>query len=118
MSYLAGRSSLDFNLLTKRYLQKVFAEMTRSDCGNLANFFMLPLEHVKAIINSPSHSQDLFVELENRGIIQSALTDEFSENLKTLNILTGRSEGSKSSIRIPSSTFRKQEEGGTYLLWF
>ncbi|XP_071841934.1 uncharacterized protein [Apostichopus japonicus] len=104
--------SMDFNLLTKRYLQKVFAEMTRSDTEHLANFFMLPLEHVKAIINSPSHSKDLFVELENRGIIQSALTDEFSENLGALNILTGRSEGSKSCIRIPSSTFRKQEEGG------
>ncbi|PIK41999.1 hypothetical protein BSL78_21151 [Apostichopus japonicus] len=92
-------------------LQKVFAEMTRSDSENLANFFMFPLNHVKAIINSPSHSKDLLVELENKGIIQSALTDELCENLGALNILTARSEGSKSSIYRRSSTILKRKGG-------
>ncbi|PIK42001.1 hypothetical protein BSL78_21153 [Apostichopus japonicus] len=103
------------DLLRKRYLQNVFAVMTRSDSENLANFFMFPLKHVKAIINSPSHSEDLLVELENKGIIQSALTDELFENLGALNkLLTGRSEGSKSSIRSPSPTLLRQEEGTRY----
>ncbi|XP_071841959.1 uncharacterized protein [Apostichopus japonicus] len=104
------------DLLRKRYLQKVFAVMTRSDSENLANFFMFPLKHVKAIINSPSHSEDLLVELENKWIIPSALTDELFENLGALNkLLTGRiscfsvGEGRKSSIYRSSSTFHKQQ---------
>ncbi|PIK41998.1 hypothetical protein BSL78_21150 [Apostichopus japonicus] len=103
----------DVLTLLHESLQKIFAEMTRSDSENLANFFMFPLKHVKAIINSPSHSKDLLVELENKGIIQSALIDELFENLGALNIklLTGRSEGSKSSIRRHSPTFLWQEEG-------
>ncbi|PIK35054.1 hypothetical protein BSL78_28120 [Apostichopus japonicus] len=91
--------------------QELLSEMTRSDCENLANFFMLPLKHVKAIVNSPSYSKDLLVELENKGIIQSALTDKFSENLRALKIklLTGISEGRKSYIYSPSSTFLKRK---------
>ncbi|XP_071841956.1 uncharacterized protein [Apostichopus japonicus] len=99
----------DVLTLLHESLKKVFAEMTRSDCENLANIFIFPLKHVKAIINSPSHSKDLLVELENKGIVQSALTDELCENLGALNILTGRSEGSKLSIDIPSSTLFKRK---------
>lgn len=88
-------------------LQKVFAEMTRSDSENLANFFLFPLEHVKAIINSPSHSKNLLVELKNKGIIQSALTDELCENLGALNILTGRNWKPPDTMEITSSISRK-----------